>query len=182
MPTDLSRSLITILIPGSVAVAPWLLALVQYTSATLGFGSYTSLGNAVLFAAAAVVGTILQEFGSFVEVRWDREREKAHEVRENWYSYLARTFDKEPVGYRHLSRLATTLYFELSMMFATPIFVAGGTTLAVLRFPAGAVWMVLIGSTVLGVSVWFFRWQARTTHETLCRTRKELNGRLGVRG
>ncbi|MEO8379092.1 MAG: hypothetical protein ABI779_05470 [Acidobacteriota bacterium] len=178
MPTDLSRSALTILIPGAVAVAPWLLALVQYTRATLGFDSYTSLGNLVLFGAAAVVGTILQEFGSFVEVRWDREREDALAVHENWYSYLSRILEHEPVGYRYLSRLATTLYFELSMMFATPTFLAGATLLAMLRFPGSRMWIVIAGIVTLGVSVLFFRWQARETHKTLCETRRELNKRL----
>jgi hypothetical protein len=178
VPTTLSRSLLVILIPGAIAVAPWLLMLVQYTSATLGFDDYTSLGNAVLFAAAAVSGTILEEFGSFIEVRWDREREKTLDVKENWYRYLARGFDHEPVGYRYLSRLATTLYFELSMMFATPIFIAGATILAALRFHGFDFWIAVAGVASFIAAFIFFRWQARCTHETICTTRAELNRRL----
>jgi hypothetical protein len=163
-------------------VAPWLLALVQYTKATLGFDSNTSLGNLVLFGAAAVAGTVLQELGTFVEVRWDREREEALAVDENWFSYLSRTLEHEPVGYRYLSRLATTLYFELSMMVATPVFFAGATVLAVRRFPDLSILLSVSGMAALGISLAFFRWQARTTHETLCKTRRELNKRLSGGG
>lgn len=36
-PTTVTRSILTVLVPGLVAVTPWLLALVQHTQATFGF-------------------------------------------------------------------------------------------------------------------------------------------------
>jgi hypothetical protein len=175
MPMTLTRSLLTILIPGLIAISPWLLILVQYTSATLGFGEFTTLANALVFASAAVAGTFFEAQGANLEVSWDRKLDSKHQVKENWLIYLSRAVEREPVGYRYVSRLATTLCFELAMIYAMPIFVGGVCTLAALRFP-GFVWVVAIGGVILTVasSVYFYC-QARCTHDVLCETRKELN-------
>ena len=177
MPMTLTRSLLTILIPGLIAIAPWLLLLVQYTSATLGFKENLTLANALVFTTAAVVGSLFEAAGSTREVAWDEERNEALAVKENWYIYLSRQLEREPVGYRYLSRLVTTLYFELAMMFAAPIFFAGACLLASFRFAANAPFMI-IGSLMLIVSVAaYFRAQARCTHEVICKTRAQINAR-----
>ncbi|TNJ35786.1 hypothetical protein [Arenimonas terrae] len=173
----LTRSILTVLIPGLIAISPWLLLLVQQTSATLGFGEFTTLANALVFASAAVAGTFFEAQGSKLEVAWDREREDKHQVKENWFNYLSRVVESEPVGYRYLSRLATTLYFELAMIYAAPMFALGAITLAAARFPDFAVVIFIAGSVLAVVSGFYFHRQARCTHEVLCETRKELNKR-----
>jgi hypothetical protein len=178
MPTTLTRSLLVVLIPGLVAIAPWLLALVQYTSATLGLDKYESLGYALIFSAAAVAGSILEGLASHLEVRWDRRLEEKFSVQENWYRYLSRTFDHEPVGYRYLSRMVTTLYFELSMLFAIPIFGSGAALLAALRFPRYQTVILICSIPLVIAAIFYFRWQAHCTHRVLCETRNELNRRL----
>ncbi len=177
MPMTLTRSILTILIPGLIAISPWMLLLVQHTSATLGFGEFTTLANALVFASAAVVGTFFEAQGSNLEVAWDKERDAAHQVKENWFNYLSRVVENEPVGYRYLSRLATTLYFELAMIYATPIFVFGAVILAAVRFPDFALVLFIAGLTLAVVSGFYFHRQARCTHDVLCETRKELNAR-----
>lgn len=179
MPMTLTRSLLTILIPGLIAIAPWLLILVQHTSATLGFGEFTTLANALVFASAAVAGTFFEAQGANLEVSWDKELDSTHQVKENWFIYLSRAVDREPVGYRYVSRLATTLCFELAMIYATPIFVVGACALAAFRFPSFVVVVTIsVGGLILTVasSVYFYL-QARCTHTVLCETRKELNVR-----
>jgi hypothetical protein len=178
MPMTLTRSLLTVLIPGLVAVAPWLLMLVQHTSATLGFTQYSTLGSALVFASAVVVGMAIEGLGSYVEVKWDKDRETQYAVDENWYEYLARSVNPEPVGYRYLSRLVTTFYFELWLAFAAPSFFIGSGILAALRFGHISCVLSVAGVVLAGLSAWYFLWQAKTTHEVICRTRKELNERL----
>jgi hypothetical protein len=180
VPTTLSRSLLVALIPGLIAVAPWLLALVQYTDATLGLDDHPVLGHALLFACVAVVGSIFEDLGTYVEHHWDQKREVAYAIRENWFAYLSHKCEKEPVGFRYLSRLATTLYFELSMAFAAPIFFAGSSVLAAQRFPEFACPIALGGSAVVVCSIVFFLWQGSETHKLLCTTRRELNLRLAA--
>lgn len=180
MPMTLTRSLLTILIPGLVAIAPWLLALVQNTSATLGFDKYPSLANTLVFAAAAVIGSICEGFGTNLEAGWDKEREGAYSIKDNWHAYLSHRFDAEPVGYRYISRLVTTLYFELSMLFAVPSFLVGGCLLASLRFPDLLVVFAIICLAALIASTHYLHWQARCTHRVLCETRQELNRRWSL--
>jgi hypothetical protein len=180
MPTTLTRSFLSVLVPGLVGVAPWLLALVQHTDATLGFTEYSSLANSLLFAVAAVAGTIFEGIGTFVEARWDRKLQESHAVKDSWFSYLARTFQHEPVGYRYISRLATTLSFELSMLSAAPVFIVGVATLTLLRFPA-LKWVIALGGpVVLVLTLAYFSYSASCTHRTLCETRRELNSRLAA--
>ncbi len=182
MPIDLTRSVLVILIPGAVAIAPWLLCLVLYTSATIGYAEkYTTLANAVCFAAAAITGLVCETLGTWIEVRWDKKREKEWEIKENWYSYLAHQLSPEPVGYRYLSRLATSFYFELSMLIAMFPFGIGVGLLLWLRFPEARSilgWLVI---SVLAVLLFYFWFNARTTHKLLCTTRKELNERIAAR-
>jgi hypothetical protein len=151
---------------------------VQYTEATLGFDQNRVIANALLFAVVAVVGSLFEGLGSLIEVRWDKERESKHDVKENWYRYLSRQFDSEPVGYRYLSRLATTLYFELSMLFAVPLFLVGSGLLAALRFREYACAIVISSALAVVVLAVYFWWQARCTHEVLCETRREINRRI----
>lgn len=178
MPTTLNRALLGVLIPGTIAVAPWLLAGAQHTDATLGFDRYPSLAHVMLFAIVATIGTVIQGIASFFEDRWDGEREDVYSVRENWYAYLSRSLSPEPVGYRYLARLATVLQFELSMILAAPSFVFGSGVLTALRFPEVVSVAVCVAALGGCLASRYFWWQARCTHDVLCKVRRELNQRL----
>jgi hypothetical protein len=178
MPTTLTRSLLVVLIPGLVAVAPWLLALEQGVPAALALKDFPILGQALLFAATAVAGSIFEGLGTHFEVKWDLEREEEYSVAENWWVYLSRLHDSEPVGHRYLARLATTLYFELSMLFAVPIFLAGSAVLESIRFPTFQCWIVASAPIAIAAATAYFWWQAKSTHKVLCETRKQLNSRF----
>jgi hypothetical protein len=178
LPLTATRSVLTVFVPGVVAISPWLLALVQHTSATLGFEEAPTLAHTMLFAVVVVVGTVCQGFGSYMESAWDKQRDAELQVTENWYAYLARPLEHEPVGYRYLSRLVTTMYFELSMAFALPFFVAGAFVLAILRFP-NFYWLAATIATILfPTTIGFFCWQASDTHRRICETRREIVRRL----
>lgn len=177
MPLTLTRSILTVLLPGLIAVSPWLLWLVKYTGATLGFDSNVTLAHALIFAMAAVVGSLCEMAGTWMECVWDKRREERFQIEENWYVYLSRQFEREPVGYRYISRLVTAMYFELSMLFAVPIFSIGGTLLSVLRFPEYRCPLIFLGAGTVIFSAIFFYWQASSTHKVLCKARAEINKR-----
>lgn len=175
VPTTVTRSVLTILVPGLIAVAPWLLALVQHTQATFGFDSYPTLAHLMLFASVVVAGSIFEGIGSLFEVYWDKKLCGEMDVEGDWYAYLA---TKESlVGHRYISRLVTTLYFELSMMLSVPAFIAGASVLTVLRFSSLTRWSLVLSVFIAGAIAYYFYWQARTTHRVLCTTRRELRVR-----
>jgi hypothetical protein len=174
MPMTLTRSLLTILIPGLVATAPWLLALVQYTSATLGIEKNATLSNALIFSLAAVIGSLCEGLGTHIEVYWDSKREKEYDIEKNWYRYLNYAGEREPVAFRYLSRCVTSLYFELSMFFAVLFFLLGSALLASLRFEqyACAIWIAAVVVTPL--TMWYFLYQASNTHAGMCKVRMKM--------
>jgi hypothetical protein len=180
MPLTLTRSLLVVLVPGIVGVAPWLLFAVRsWPDLKTTYAQYTVPANAILFAVVVLLGSVFEGLATIVEVRWDKEREKAQSVKESWYAYLARTCP-EPPGHRYLSRMFTTLYFELTMLSASVVFLIGAAVL---------VWLSNVDQplrwslSILGIAVaavLYFRWQARSSHLVLCEVRRELAARLPV--
>jgi hypothetical protein len=179
MPVTLTRSLLVVIIPGLIAIAPWVLWLASKID---GIGelyeSYATLIHALMLGLAIIVGSILEGLLSRLEVAWDKEREKRYQVRKNWFDYLAHQFNAEPVGFRYLARLATSMYFELAMMAASALALLG-VALLLIEHAEGA-WkaasLILLLFAVLAAQ--FFFNQAKATHEVLCEGRKEINARL----
>jgi hypothetical protein len=72
--------------------------------------------------------------------------------------------------------MATTMYFELGMMFAMPSFFVGLAFVLEIDahlWPRGAAYLVFF-IAALGSAYWFHRW-ATDTHEVLCTTRLKIN-------
>lgn len=151
--------------------------LVQHTEATLGFRTYPTLANALVFAFAALAGSFFETQGSRLEVAWDKEREETYAVQENWFVYLSRVYENEPVGYRYISRLVTTLYSELAMIYAAPLFALGASILAAIRFQSLSLVIAIFGLALAVASGFYFYRQARCTHDVICQARKEINAR-----
>lgn len=178
MPLTLTRSLLVVLVPGIVAASPWLLWIVkEWVNAAAVYQAFPNLITALLFAIVVVLGSVFEGLSTFLEVRWDKERESKYDVTRNWFVYLARTYTTEPVGYSYISRAVTTLYFELAMIWATSLFFLG---CVVLVWRAEAVkppiWIMLLACAI--VSPLYFWWQARCSHQVLCETRQRLNDLL----
>jgi hypothetical protein len=177
MPGDLTRSLLVILLPGAVAVAPWLAWLLVKTDAGLK-AEYQPIAQAFAFGCAVIAGLICETLGTWQEAAWDKKRETSLHVSQNWFDYLARHIDPEPVAYRYLSRRATTLYFELSMMMAMMPFALGSWLFLPLVFPEQSAeirWGIAVTTILLEVFFWI---NARSTHVLLCTTRAQVNNRL----
>ena len=175
LPLTPTRFLLGVIIPGVVAAAPWLMLVAEVWPDARGFyDRYPILGNGLVFAIVTIVGTVIEGLGSYRESAWDEKLESKFSVSENWYAYLAQDSSPEPVGHRYISRLATSMYFELGMMISTPILligiaVLGGTT----TFPMSRI--TATGFLIVAIIAFvFFRKEARDSHLALCRVRKEL--------
>jgi hypothetical protein len=137
---------------------------------------FPTLAHSILFSVVVVAGCICEGVATFLECRWDRalQRSGAFDVDGDWLAYL-RAKD-ECIGVRYLSRLVTTLYFELCLLMAIPFLSVGLGLLILLHaedengFWAAAV--VVVGSLV----ALYLRYQAKSTHQLLCQTRQKLYG------
>ena len=179
MPMTLTRSILSIFVPGGIALAPWLLYIaVRFPSAAAFYDNYSTPANFVIIAAIIVTGTIFETWGATLEKRWDTKREEKYEVLDNWYAYLARSIDPEPVGYRYISRTVTTMYFELTMIFASFSLIIGGAAVVSSQWPKLAAYITLTSIVLGAASARYFRFQAYRSHRLLCKTRREINQRL----
>lgn len=197
MPLNLTRSLLVILIPGAVALAPWLLfALDSLPALAHYYDHYADMSVAFIFCAVVVVGVAFESINSYVENHWDgqlrsdseynkrrkaRKRPKADEelfhVLNDWYEYLSRICESPPIAHGYLSRTVTTMYAELALMWAVMFFGAGVFRLACdLDAPK---WFLLI-SFFLSVAIPLLLLRtAKDSHWNLCKVRSEVNKRLG---
>jgi hypothetical protein len=175
VPFTLTRSLLVIILPGLVAILPWALWLASKVDKLDDlYKTYAVLANALLVGLAILVGSIAESALTYLEVKWDGEREAAYQVTENWYAYLALQPSHEPVGFRYISLRVTTLYFELAMMVAAPLALVG---LAVLFFDyAYRLWWLAPAVLVIlaMASLVFFYRSAKQTHLVLCQVRREI--------
>lgn len=180
MPLDLTRSFLTIILPGIVAIAPWMLLVVaENPSAGELYKSWEVPFHVVAFSFAITVGAIIECFGSWFECRWDEAMAAREEpgiaagwVARDWHTYLGQKFgDKEPVVYRYLSRKVTTLYFEIGMMFSVPIALLGVGVLVLTQ--GNFHWCVplLAVASAVGFFLVFGRF-AKDSHRVLCITRR----------
>lgn len=179
MPITLTRSLLVILVPGGVAVSPWFIWVALSSSEVLSiYDKYPIVLNTLAVAAFVIIGSIFEGVGTHFEVYWDNKVDLALDLRENWYAYLAKVCATEPVGFRYISRMATTMYFELSMMLASVLFWAGVVTGIVSWNPtnAGCYSVLCVGFAVGSVA--YFYWQARCSHRVLCEARAEIVKRM----
>jgi hypothetical protein len=191
MPLNLSRSLLTIILPGIVATAPWLLLLfVKVTALQHWHESYAFPLHVAAFAVAVTAGSLFEGVGSYIECMWDRWRGRQETptignddwVQRDWYAYLKEPYGAaEPVGYRYLSRKVTALYFELGMMMAVPIGLVGLGMLAQMLFPShGLVPWVFVG-LAFAAALGFLKF-ASDTHDLLCETRHFLKEDESIKG
>jgi hypothetical protein len=178
MPMTLTRSLLAVLIPGIVAMSAWLILLATIPIAGNLYKEFPVLGNALLFAIITIAGSVCEGMGTLIETRWDQARESKYSVDRNWYEYLARPLSPETVGHRYMSRLATTLYFELSMTIAILSFGIGTIVLAHKVLDKSLCLFSVFTFISCVVLSKYFYWQAGNTHETLCKVRCQLNSRL----
>jgi hypothetical protein len=179
MPLTLTRSLLVILIPGLIALAPWLLWLIaDFKNPERYYKDAPELVWVALFVSAAVVGSFLESLNSWIEVYWDdRKKRRGQGIDGDWYDYLARICSTQPVGYGYLSRMVTTMYFELAMAWAVLSFGLGIAVLLDLGTRSRWYVVLTIGIAVMA-SGWFYI-SAKASHGVLCKTRREINERLG---
>lgn len=188
MPMTLTRSLLTVILPGMVALAPWLLvAMMANADLRFLYTKYPVPFHVSAFGVAVLVGSIFEEIGCYLERRWDTDVEDEGRPEPNvgwlakdWYAYLGKSFgDNEPVGYRYASRKVTSLYFEIAMMFSVPCCFAGLSMLFVaLQGDLNHLAVLFLVFALLGFLL--FSKMARDTHQLLCELRHFLPGYLSA--
>src|SRR5258708_14523274 len=178
---EVFRPIVTLLIPGAIAISSWVVALfLQFPALKELAERNQTQATWVLLAVMTGVGFFIENRGASMEVRWDKEADGADPRNpgahtKKWYEYLRTAFIAEPCGRRYYRNVTLRFKFELGMI-AAPICSA-----------AGVIWLLFLGLhcisaivlITLAVSIAVFEYyDARDTHTLLAQIRSELLGEI----
>lgn len=180
MPLTLSRSFLVNVLPGFVAIAPWIiLVAVHFPQFATLYEKFSTVVNGALVGAAILVGAVLETAMGYLENRWDEKVPTEAGLEEDWYEYLSIEVEKDrPIGFEYISRQVTSLYFELTMIPASFLFFVGVGLLPRVMFHAPSAIYPILGTLAAIASAWMFKKTARHSFDILFRTRKELVSRI----
>jgi hypothetical protein len=171
---EVFKPLVTLLIPGAIALSPYYVALLwKYPNLRDLVGKNHTETSWILVLVMLSLGLLIEDLGSQIETRFDDQADKSSRGSHmrNWYAYLRTAFIADPVGRRYIRTLVTHLKFELglgcSMIFAA----------------IGIVWLGFLGLSVAASAVlfvgavltcWWAFWEAKQTHKLLASNRSNL--------
>jgi len=126
--SELFRPLATLVVPGGVAISPYVLVVGYYFPGVTSFWrEHPSAFVAILVICIIGVGLIVEDLGAFIERDfWDNKLARENEDHsEHWEQYLKLRLNDEIVGQRYLRTLLTRMKFELAMVPAFFFFWCG---------------------------------------------------------
>jgi hypothetical protein len=177
--SEVFRPLVTLLIPGAIAISTWFVALLWHFHdlRTLVFNNHAEVGI-VLVLAMTFAGLVLEDMGTRVETRFELRRNKADGKHlDNWYAYLRTAFKADPIGRRYLRTLVLRLKFELGIAFAM---LSAGFGILWL-WSMGLSCMVVIITELLCISFAGLGFiEGWSTHGTLARNRANLLAEIRI--
>lgn len=172
---DLFRVVVTIVIPGSAAVAPWVALLVaEYPGLGAFAEAHTTLATSALLALIVAAAHLVENWGSWVEVLWDAILARDdHRHHSNWNKYLRLAFKTEPVGHRYLRTITLRMKFELNMAVAL---VVGGIGLNALNREVGLLGpsAIRIASGLIVLVIAYLLYESYASAAVLARVRAEV--------
>ena len=177
--SEVFRPLVTLLIPGTIAISTWFVGLLWHFPdlRTIVYNNHAEVGI-VLALAMTFAGLVLEDIGARVESRLDSRKEKQDgKLFENWYGYLRTAFKTDPIGRRYVRALVLRLKFELGIAFAM---LSAGVGVLWL-WCMGLSWKVVVVSGILCIifSACGFI-EGWSTHDTLAKNRANLLAEIRV--
>ena len=133
--SEVFRPLVTLLIPGAIAISTWFVGLLWHFHdlRTLVYNNHTEVGL-LLVLAMTFAGLVLEDMGARVESHLDSRKDKQDGKHfHNWYAYLRTAFKADPIGRRYVRTLVLRLKFEFGIAFA------------MLSAGAGLLWLLHMG-------------------------------------
>ncbi len=125
---ELFRPVTTLIVPGSIAIAPYIIVANYYVPKVFQFwGEHPSAFVAIVVVVIIATGLVLDNWGAAIEFyvldRILEEKYPGHQDR--WYRYLKLKISDEYVGQRYLRNSLVRMKFELAMAPATLLFWLG---------------------------------------------------------
>jgi hypothetical protein len=178
--SEVFRPLVTLLIPGALAISTWCIALCwQFPKLHEAMAAHSSESYLILFFVIVATGISVEDLGAKIEIRFDESANKASDgdFDKEWYTYLRTAFVADPIGRGYARTLVLRLKFQLGIMLASCISGLGIVWLLWLGMDCRVAITLLLMSAAL--SAWNYK-AARDVHGALERVRKELCGEIRI--
>jgi hypothetical protein len=156
---EVLRPMVTLVVPGTIAVGPFVLILGEYVEAVATFWQqHPKAFTAILVLVVLAAGYILDDIGTFFEkyIIDKRLRGSGSDHAAQWKSYLKLRLQDEIIGQRYLRNKYTQLKFELSLAHSLVAFWIGLAWLQCLQPIWSSTGFVLASLFILGSSVLSF--------------------------
>lgn len=161
--SEVFRPVMTILLPGLVAVSTWVVGLLQRFSIMRSLAESRRVETGIIVVLAGLaIGEILEDLGSHIETKFDDIRDKQNPLfKKEWYDYLSKSFEHDPIGRGYIRSLVIRLKFEFGLSLGLCVCAFGVFSTQM------SLWTKLIVAVVLLGGSGGLRWEARQTHLTL---------------
>jgi hypothetical protein len=180
------RTLFIYIVPGAIALLPWLCLFVHEVQGTVGYADkHQALAAVVLVILCLSVGKLLDGLGTYWEVDVNDARLAKDPAfpnfSEDWSRYIRTAFVHEPVAVEYIQNLTQTLKFEINAGVGFAFFALGQLPLkfVLTHFSVYHVTGFAIGG--LGASAFAF-WSSYGTSRVLALVRKWLTEGVLLRG
>ena len=188
---EVLRPIITLVVPGTIAVGPYVLVLGEYLPGVANFWTVHPTAFTVLLVMVVLAaGFVIDDISSFIESEvWDRwldNKVPRGEHKKNWDAYLKLELDDQLIGQRYLRTRLTQMKFELAMAVALPIFWSGLLWLQLLHSMWSRSGFIVVSVALLGGAA-LFLWTSWESAKLLSSTRKRIleafegNGPKGIK-
>jgi hypothetical protein len=172
--SEIFQPLVTLLIPGAIAVSTWLIAVLWH------FAHLTQLADQnrteatlIIFLLMTFAGLSVEDIGSHFEKWLDKckDAKTSGTHTKQWNEYLRIAFIADPIGRRYARTLVLRLKFELGIVFGMASAALGLVWLAVLGLKCS---VTLVSFLACLIFIAWNYYEVTQTHEVLGETRTEL--------
>jgi hypothetical protein len=173
--SEVFRPLVTIVIPGTIAALPYVIAL---NNEFPDLSKYRENHEAAYYTVVALLtvglGMLINDAGTYIEDRLDKALIKDFPTAvSDWYEYLNHDATKQTIGHNYLRAALLHLRFEIALLIALPIFFVGILFLEYRTCWLGSNFVSVMGAICLGLTILLFLF-ARTTVRLLAKVRANI--------
>jgi hypothetical protein len=172
--SEIFRPLVTIVIPGAMAISVWFVVLLQKFTLLRALVEANHPETTLLLTLASIAaGLLVEDIGSRIESSYFDKRLGAKPAFSNhveeWNQYLRLAFKTEPVGQGYLRTILLRFKFELGIAIAL---LSSGLGLLLTTL---ALWKALTWLAVLtALTAYLILVEARSSHKLLSKIRHEI--------
>jgi fucose permease len=178
--SEIFRPLVTLLIPGALAISSWLVALSwKFPGLKAAMMAHATETYWVLFFAITALGILIEDCGARIELHFDKlanEKTKGKHD-EEWKEYLRTAFVADPIGRGYARSLVLRLKFQLGVLLGSIVAALGLIWLMFLGMDCrGAILLILLAAAN---AAWHYH-AVHDVHQALADVRATLAGNIRI--